>query len=763
MRWLETLDLSGELPQNAEEVSSGLSVRFRGFLPEGPGAGAPDAGPGCAALGQDWIAGLAEADRLAAEAALADGPLVAVEYLPAETSFFRGEDPLLIALRLPGRVWFRVDTVEPLAPSPTFDPYRCVPRFRALTTAPRVEFERHMHYVASDVRLGTIGGDACGKGGATPGDGGRNAARFLLETQIEALDLAGDTSLAEGRVRSAAGVASAALRALGHAAAPGIATAPEEARAAGVPGPLQAHLAAALAALLADGPQTVLPAPEAPVQAVELETGDRGPVASAPGAGAPPRRASVLKVDQARVDAIMQLARELIVAKNALPFLARQAEEAAADRRLVREIKAQHEVFNRIAGDLQAAVMQIRMVPVATVFDRFRRLVRDLSRQLDKPFDLVIEGEETEADKSIVEDLGDPLVHLVRNACDHGLEAEEERRAAGKVPRGRLRLSARQSGDRVPVAVADDGRGIDAARVRAKAVERGLATAEAVAAMSDEEVFRFILQPGLSTAAQVSDLSGWGVGMDIVNTVVQRCGGHIALLSRPGEGTTVTVSLPVSVSVRRVMVVDAGEASYGIALDQIVEMVKVAPAQVHRHADHARIVLRDRLIPLVDMRRALRLPAAATGDESLSVVVVSTEAGDAGLMVDGFRASAEIIPKPLHGPLTGIVPLGRRPHGRRQRAAAHRCEGVGGMPLVTTETRPSVSGVATVEEAEALFTVLEAGAGVVDLSEATHLHAAVLQVPFAYRPDLVPPLTGTDLSAALLGAGPLPVARRDAA
>jgi two-component system chemotaxis sensor kinase CheA len=245
-----------------------------------------------------------------------------------------------------------------------------------------------------------------------------------------------------------------------------------------------------------------------------------------------------LKVDQHKVDRLMDLIGELVVAKNSLPYLAQRAERVYGQREMAREIKDQYGVINRIAQELQGSIMQIRMMPVGHVFQRFPRLVRDLSKKLDKKILLVVEGEDTEADKNIIETLADPLIHILRNSIDHGIELPEERLSLGKSDEGRIRVKAYQDNDNVAIEISDDGRGVDAAAVKDKAVRRGLITPEQAETISDHEAVQWIFAPGLSTADQVSDISGRGVGMDVVRNSVDKVGGSVTVHSRPASAPT---------------------------------------------------------------------------------------------------------------------------------------------------------------------------------------------------------------------------------
>ena len=289
-----------------------------------------------------------------------------------------------------------------------------------------------------------------------------------------------------------------------------------------------------------------------------------------------------LRVDQAKIDLLMNLIGELIVSKNSLPFLARRAEDVYGSREMSREIKDQYAVIDRLAQEMQSAIMAVRMLPVSDVFDRFPRLVRDVARRLGKEVELTVEGGDTAADKTIIEALGDPLLHIVRNSLDHGVEPAEERRAADKPVVAALALRAYQEADSVLIEVEDDGRGIDPARIRAAAIEKGVISAERAAALSDSEAVNLIFAPGFSTAKQVSDLSGRGVGLDVVRTAIEGFGGRVQIVSNPGKGALTRLILPLSMAVTRIMIIEGAGGVYGVPMDMIVETVRIDRGRIHR-------------------------------------------------------------------------------------------------------------------------------------------------------------------------------------
>ena len=336
---------------------------------------------------------------------------------------------------------------------------------------------------------------------------------------------------------------------------------------------------------------------------------------------------------------------------QALPYLAARAEEVFGVRELAREIKGQYGTLNRIADEMQDAIMQVRLLPVSFVFQRFPRLVRDTAHKLGKEVRLVMEGESTEADKNVIESLADPLVHILRNSLDHGLETPEERRAAGKPAAGRLTISARSESDRVVIEITDDGRGIDPEVIRRKAYEKGIIDEQALERMTEQEALNLIFAPGFSTATQVSNLSGRGVGMDVVRTAVARVNGSIDLKSRLGQGTRLRLSLPLSMAVTNVMVIVSAGQRFGVAMDAVAETVRVAQAHIQLIKHRMTTVLRDRVVPLVTLNDLLALnqPQIPNEDGELAVVVVHIDGDFVGIIVDDCRETVDIILKPLAG------------------------------------------------------------------------------------------------------------------
>ena len=502
---------------------------------------------------------------------------------------------------------------------------------------------------------------ALGRGGALAGlDAALQAA---LEANHGAAILAWLDGLAAAPVQGGAGALQAGAAALQGGSAP-IPTG-SAANPTGAPA-LQTGVAAL------QGGSAALPTGSAPVplDAAPVQPGALGPKREEALPAAPEgelkfgRRAEdssggprSLKVDQAKIDRLMNLIGEMVVSKNALPYLAGRAESVYGSRELSREIKAKYDVINRIAEEMQDAIMQVCMMPVSFVFQRFHRLVRDTSRKLGKEVNLVLEGEDTEADKNIIEALGDPLIHILRNSLDHGLELPEVRRAAGKPAAGTLTIRASQESDRVLIEIQDDGKGIDPLVIKRKAYETGVIDEATLARISDQEAVNLVFAPGLSTAAAVSDLSGRGVGMDVVRAAVEKVNGSIHLESELGKGTRIRLSLPLSMAVTKVMIVESDGQTFGVPMDCVIETVRVPRARIRTIKQAQATVLRGRIVALKSLNALLGLaiPPKANADGELAVLVVRLGEEPVGILVDQFHETVDVILKPMTGVLAGIA------------------------------------------------------------------------------------------------------------
>lgn len=346
-----------------------------------------------------------------------------------------------------------------------------------------------------------------------------------------------------------------------------------------------------------------------------------------------------VRVPAERLDALMDRVGELVIAQSRLSQLAHQ-DGGVAMRSISEEIE-------RLAGELRDTMMILRLVPVGQLFGRFRRLIHDLARDTGKAIELVTEGEATEVDKTVVERLFDPLVHLIRNSCDHGLETAEERLAAGKPAGGTVRLSAHQAGGEVVITIRDDGRGIDRQRVRAKAETNGLI--EPGQALSDSELLQMIFHPGFSTAATVTNLSGRGVGMDVVKRTIEGLRGTIDVASVDGEGSTITLRIPLTLAIIEGLLVRVGEGHYVLPLSAVEECIELSPEHDLQSRGRSLIPLRDRLVPFLRLRDMFATGTDADPYQKIVVVAVGNER--VGLVVDQIVGNHQTVIKsmsPLH-------------------------------------------------------------------------------------------------------------------
>jgi two-component system chemotaxis sensor kinase CheA len=300
--------------------------------------------------------------------------------------------------------------------------------------------------------------------------------------------------------------------------------------------------------------------------------------------------------------------------------------------------------LDTLVGDLQTAVMKARMQPVGRVFQKYIRLARDLARGLGKDVELALEGEDTEIDKSILEELNDPLVHLVRNAIDHGVDSPAERIAAGKPARAVVRLSARQEGDQIVIEIADDGRGMRAETIRAKALEKGLIGIDEAGALDERQSLNLIFLPGFSTKTVVTDVSGRGVGMDVVATSIRRLKGRIGIVSRPGRGTRFVITLPLTLAILPVLNLRLGAQPLALPLSCVHEIIAIDPAKVQRVGGRPALLLRGEVLPLVDLAHLLGRARSQAPE-----VGVIAQSGDTRLVlaVDATLGQDEVMVKPL--------------------------------------------------------------------------------------------------------------------
>ncbi|HEY4264456.1 MAG TPA: chemotaxis protein CheA, partial [Micropepsaceae bacterium] len=361
-----------------------------------------------------------------------------------------------------------------------------------------------------------------------------------------------------------------------------------------------------------------------------------------------------LRVDVARIDALVKLTSELTVVKNAIGHAAQLAQAGGDLKTIAAVLKEGHALLEARVAELQHSVLSIRVLPLRHVFQRFPRLVRELSESLGKPAKLIIEGEETEADKTVVEALFEPLLHIIRNAVDHGIEPANDRVSRGKPALASIHLRAARQGQHVLVEVRDDGAGIDVARLRRVAVERGVASAEAARSMSDQEAVQLIFAAGFSTAAQITGLSGRGVGMDAVRAAAERLGGKVTVETQWGHGTAVRLILPFTVMMTRVMTVEAGGQVFGIPLDAVLESVRIPRDRIVPIGAGRAFVLRNRTVPVVNLAQSLKpdLPGATGRDAKIVITAMGRQVG--GIEVDRIGEQSDVMMTPMEGLLAGV-------------------------------------------------------------------------------------------------------------
>lgn len=692
--WLVLLEEGGNVPEAADALADALLSRARELGGEAIASDlklASDAEVLATLAVPEWLRFGARMPEFIGQS------LVGIEYDPLPGCFFTGDDPLRLVSLIPSLLYVHILQPPEQALEVAADPFECRLRFRIVAFCTLEEARSLLTYVADQVKLYEF---SVGFGPEV------DLALRVLREVVQTLDEAAAPSVASARRRSqielvgrvirVAGfplswlqeferavevslsldsdkpVQRAVERVLDNVASAGrcgkrLSMLPQAAGASSLHTTQQVR-SVRIPSMRPDG----LPASLHSVAPLPLRPFGSPPEpaqASAPTeqAKAPPKRIvrtsdesaapQVYKVDQARIDKLLDLAGELLVTKNALPYLARRAESVVGGVALARELKDQASVLTRIADSLHHAVMQLRIIPLSHVFDRFPRLVRDLSKQIGKQARLEIVGDATEADKSTVEKLAEPLIHIVRNSLDHGLEPAEERVAAGKPNEGVIRLTARQDRGTLFVTVSDDGRGMDPEKMRATAIRRGILTAAEAARLTDEDAIQLIFRPGFSTKEVVSDLSGRGVGMDVVKTAIDSCGGKVRVQGKLGAGTEVELTFPLSMAITRVLLVETEGRVFGVPFDLVLETLQVSASDLSDIRGVKAVTVRKRVVPIVWLRDLLALSRSSLElaiDETFTLLVARLPAGDVGIVVDAFHEAVDVMLKPLEGPLTEL-------------------------------------------------------------------------------------------------------------
>jgi two-component system chemotaxis sensor kinase CheA len=359
---------------------------------------------------------------------------------------------------------------------------------------------------------------------------------------------------------------------------------------------------------------------------------------------------STLRVEITRIDKVMDLAGEIVLARNRILNLAMKLEAAHSGDQTVESLTETASFLDRVTSDLQLSVIKIRMQPIAKVFSKFPRMVRDLSRSIGKDIDLEIFGEETEVDKSVIENIGDPLIHIVRNSVDHAIESAEERQAKGKHPKGRIIISAYQRGTQIVIEVVDDGKGIDVETVRKKAVSKGIVSEEEAQKMSDETAINLIFLPGFSTKEVSSELSGRGVGMDVVKTNVAKLNGYVEVMTKKDVGSTFRISLPLTLAIIQAMMVRIGGEYYALPQSMVEETLRVNKKDIKEVAGQNVITIRGKVLPVFSMSEVLGIRAVEeSSSDTIYVLVVSVADRRFCATVDELIGQEEIVIKTITG------------------------------------------------------------------------------------------------------------------
>lgn len=409
---------------------------------------------------------------------------------------------------------------------------------------------------------------------------------------------------------------------------------------------------AAVKAPSAASPQQTAPA-HVPAQTVAAPTA----TATHPAETTVPKAVdTTIRVDVVRLDSLMNLVGELVLGRNRLTQIAHQLSQQYEGASFSKDLTETSSQIDFITTELQMAVMKTRMVPIAKVFNKLPRLVRDLMKETGKDLDLVVVGEETELDKSIIEELNDPLVHLLRNAGDHGVESPADRRAAGKPEKGIITVRAEHEGNHIVISVSDDGRGMDPEKLKAKAIEKGMLTEAQARELSNTDAFNLVFAPGFSTAAKVTNVSGRGVGMDVVRTNITKLKGIIEIESELGKGSKFIVKLPLTLAIIQALLVEVTKEVFSIPLESVLEVVRIEKKDINTIGGREVVRLRNTVLPLARLNRVMGTAANGSKQDGwIYIVVVGLAQQRLGIVVDSMLGQKEVVIKSLGGYL-GTVP-----------------------------------------------------------------------------------------------------------
>ncbi len=618
VQWLEAMQDDGAPPQGADAQADAMIARFD--LMYGGGETLTQTSPVNAP--GSWVG-----DILALYPAAAAQALTAIRFAPDRDCFFKGEDPLARIANVPGLLALSISSLDVWPVIEALDPFRC----QMIITALARSLPEDAIACFESVREQVVVRDLRDAEASAEDSGLSASAIALIEAQIQLIADAAQDGFA-GRLVSAARVAVNVLRRSGRVSD---AASIEQAFIDGQFTLSAPALTVALAEILKPPPSLVesLAAVDEPrLRAEPLESASR-----------------VLRVEVDRIDKLVKLVGELTVVKTAVAHVAGLADSGADAKAIALALKDQHALLERLLNQLQGAVLNLRVLPLRHVFQRFPKLVREMAATVGKVARLVTEGDGTEADKTIVEALFEPLLHVLRNAVDHGVETAQERAAQGKSDLATIYLRARRQSENLIVEVVDDGRGVNIDRVRAVALKRGVVTPEALAAMTEDGIADLIFQPGFSTSEGVTDLSGRGVGMDAVRSAITRLGGDVRIETKAGRGSTVRLTLPFSVMVTRIMTVETDGQLFGIALDSVVETLSLPRERIMPLGTSFAFVLRDRTIPLLALADYLGSSRPKEMAPAINIVVALVAGEMIGLQVDRVISRMDVMLQPMDG------------------------------------------------------------------------------------------------------------------
>jgi len=646
-RWVDEFEAHRSLPLRADDDARVMTGQLRDLLLDSaPRQRVSSERKIAAYVGDEtsaeWVLQLIRSER--AQNFLRAQPrsieLVAISYEPHVGCFFNGDDPIALMRKVPHLLAFHIEAREAWPPVAELDPFACHLRFQAISAGNRAELSHIFRLVPDQVRFVDVPLERFGLRQSTGVDEIDNAAliRAVIAEQRRIVDVSDRSEDFAGRIGAAARVAANAMR---HHLRIDLA---EQIERAGATATRDRNVEPLLS-ILDDTIELIAPrSPRAEGEKAKTGGPSSGRTDVERAAG------HWIRVEESRIDTLVNLAGELLVVKNSFAHLATRIERNIETRDLAQAIEREREAIERLATEMHAAILQLRMVPLAQVFRSFPRLVRDMSQRFNKKVRLLTLGETTESDKVIVDRLFEPLMHLVRNALDHGIESPEARRTAGKPESSTITMQASRVGDRLVVEVIDDGRGINPEIIRGRARERGLLTLEELADQSDDQIIDLVFSAGFSTAAEVSDVSGRGVGMDVVRTTAEQIGGWVSLASRVGAGTTVRLDLPISIAMSRIMVAEAAGQVFGIPMEGVTETLHLSPDRIAQIKGNDAFVLRDRTVPICSLAELMHLPETPGRKSDARLVIIAETGGRmVALEVDAIRDRLEVVLKPMQG------------------------------------------------------------------------------------------------------------------